>query len=78
MTALAVIVVSGLACYLLRIGPVELLGRTQTPPWLDRVAVLSAPVAFTALAVTALAGAAASGGLAVVLSRMAAVAFRDG
>jgi branched-subunit amino acid transport protein len=73
MTALIVIAVSGVACYLLRIGPAELLGRAPTPPWLDRVAVLSAPVAFAALAATALAGA-ASGGFAVLLPRLVAVA----
>ena len=73
MTALIVIVVSGVGCYLLRILPVELLGRRQTPAWLDRVAVLSAPVAFAALAVSALA-ASAGDGVAVLLPRLAAVA----
>jgi branched-subunit amino acid transport protein len=73
MTALIVIVVSGVGCYLLRILPVWLLGRRQAPAWLDRVAVLSAPVAFTALAVSALATS-AGGGAAVLLPRMTAVA----
>jgi branched-subunit amino acid transport protein len=72
MSALVLVGLCGVACYLLRIVPVELLGRIETPGWLDRVAVLIAPVAFTALTVGALAGA-ASGGLEIVLPRVAGI-----
>ena len=70
MTALIVVIACGAVCYLLRLGPVELLARTQAPAWLDRVVVLCAPAALTAVAVTGLV--AAPGGFADLLPRVAA------
>jgi len=71
VSALIVVLACGAVCLLMRLGPVELLARTQPPPWLDRVAMLSAPAALTAVAVTGLV--AAAGGLADLLPRAAAL-----
>jgi branched-subunit amino acid transport protein len=72
MTTWVVLGLCGAACYLLRIVPVEVLGRIEAPGWLDRVAMLMAPVALTAVAVAAVAGAASSG-LTASLPRAAAL-----
>jgi branched-subunit amino acid transport protein len=44
---------AGIVTYLLRITPVTLLSRHDTPPWMDRASGLMVPVAFAALAAAA-------------------------
>jgi branched-subunit amino acid transport protein len=76
MSVWIAIVLAGLGSYLLRMLPVALLGRFPTPTWLDRAGVLVAPVAFAALAATAVAGGAGMG--TGVLAKVVAVAVAAG
>jgi branched-subunit amino acid transport protein len=76
MSVWIAIVVAGVGSYLLRMLPVALLGLVRTPAWLDRAGVLVAPVAFAALAATAVAGGAGTG--AGVLARLVAVTVAAG
>ncbi|HZB48497.1 MAG TPA: AzlD domain-containing protein [Mycobacteriales bacterium] len=76
MSVWIAIVLAGLGSYLLRMLPVALLGRFPTPAWLDRAGVLVAPVAFAALAATAVAGGA--GMDTNVLARVVAVTVAAG
>ena len=76
MSVWIAIVLAGLGSYLLRMLPVALLGRLPTPAWLDRAGVLVAPVAFAALAATAVAGGAGIG--TGVLAKLVAVTVAAG
>ena len=76
MSVWIAIVVAGVGSYLLRMLPVALLGLFRTPAWLDRAGVLVAPVAFAALAATAVAGGTGTG--TGVLARLVAVTVAAG
>jgi branched-subunit amino acid transport protein len=56
-----VVLLAGLATFALRLVPVMLLSRHALPEWLDRVGLLTAPVAFAALGTSSVAGAASGG-----------------
>jgi branched-subunit amino acid transport protein len=49
------VIAAGVLSYLLRVGPVMLLGRIDGPTWTERAGDLIGPVAFAALAGSALA-----------------------
>jgi branched-subunit amino acid transport protein len=81
MTAYMAILLGAAASYLLRILPVALLDRVPTPRWLDRAGVLVAPVAFAAMAASAVAGRASTIGSAIpplaAITVAAVVAWRS-
>jgi branched-subunit amino acid transport protein len=72
MNVWVALLLAGLGTFLLRMLPVALLGRIPSPGWLDRAGFLVAPVAFAAMAASAVAGGAATG--AETTARLAAVA----
>ena len=76
MSVWIAIVAAGIGSYLLRMLPVALLGLFRTPAWLDRAGLLVAPVAFAALAATAVAGGTGTG--AGVLAKLVAVTVAAG
>jgi branched-subunit amino acid transport protein len=57
MSAWIAVALAGVITYLLRIGPVLLLTRYDTPSWTERAGDLVGPVAFAALAASAVASA---------------------
>ena len=73
MSTWTIVLLAGLASFALRLVPVLLLSHRAMPEWLDRVGPLTAPVAFAALAVSAVSGA-ASGGSGELLPLVAGVA----
>jgi len=60
MTVWIAIALAAAGSYLLRLLPLALLGRIGTPAWLERAGGLVAPVAFAAMAASAVAGGAGS------------------
>lgn len=81
MTAWLLVVLAGLASYLLRAVPVALLSSRGTPAWFERLGPYVAPVSFAALSAAALAGSAVSDHATAVprllaLLVAAAVAYR--
>lgn len=72
MNIWAGIVLAAVGSYLFRLLPLELLARIPTSDWLDRAGMLIAPVAFAALAASAVAG---GGGAATeTVARLVAIA----
>jgi branched-subunit amino acid transport protein len=61
MSNWTIVVLAGLASFVLRLAPVLLLSHRALPEWLDRVGPLTAPVAFAALGASAVTGAASAG-----------------
>ena len=61
MSTWTIVLLAGLATFVLRLVPVLLLSRRALPEWLDRVGPLTGPVAFAALGTSAVAGTAESG-----------------
>jgi branched-subunit amino acid transport protein len=57
MSAWIAVLVAGVISYSLRVGPVALLTHYDSPLWMDRASDLIGPVAFAALAGSALASA---------------------
>ena len=66
MSVWIAVLLAGAASYLLRVVPVAWLGGRTTPAWLERTGPLVGPVAFAALAGSALAGAVGVGLVAAV------------
>jgi branched-subunit amino acid transport protein len=66
------VVLAGVVSYLLRLAPVVLLSRVESPAWLDRAGGLLGPVAFAVLVAAALAGSVGgAGGMAPPLAAVA-------
>jgi branched-subunit amino acid transport protein len=73
MSTWTIILLAGLASFVLRLVPVVLLSQRAVPEWLDRVGPLTAPVAFAALGASSVAGA-SGGGAGELLPLVAGVA----
>jgi branched-subunit amino acid transport protein len=72
MSTWTIVLLAGSVSFALRLVPVLLLSHRAMPEWLDRAGPLTAPVAFAALATSALVGA-ASGGTGELLPLVAGV-----
>ncbi len=74
MNAWMVVLVAGLGSYLLRMSMIGVADRIRLPARLDDSTALVAPAAFTALAVTSIAGTMIGAGMPQALAPLAAAA----
>ena len=72
MSAWVAVLAAGAVSYLIRVLPVAVLSSRTPPPWLDRVGVLAAPVAFAALLAATVASS-AEGGADELVPRLLAI-----
>lgn len=81
MSIWAAVVAAGVVTYLIRVLPVAALSTRTPPPWLARVGVLAAPIAFASLLAATVAASAQRGAgelapRALALAVAGAVAYR--